>query len=366
MVTLTKIITGKVETRLTTTGELYSTQTVNQSIDQFTKPDTAKRVRPADLFANTTKRKVTRSVSSCTVGTRVSPPFTTIGPGSYWNTATTAPDLWTGDWNSLDGVARAKIKKANVNLAVTVAELRKTSTMFGDLAMDALKTFRSLRSGRLFSDFVRALQKPRSRKEKTTANRWLQYQYGILPTLSDIYGATEELAVRINDGIPIYGSYTKVTKSEVKLRVGNVSGTDKQTLRQTIAFRYMIRDTGLKRLSQIGFINPLELVWELIPYSFVFDWFVPVGQYLSALDALTGVQGLVVNRSYKWTRHCDQTIGIGDSTFRVNPKVYLDQTTTERNGANSSLALPRLIYRPSLSTVKVANAVALIRQLQLK
>lgn len=38
--------------------------------------------------------------------------------------------------------------------------------------------------------------------------------------------------------------------------------------------------------------NPLEWAWEAIPLSFVVDWFIPIGNYLSSLDAYKGIAGV--------------------------------------------------------------------------
>ena len=50
---------------------------------------------------------------------------------------------------------------------------------------------------------------------------------------------------------------------------------------------------------QLGIDNPLEVVWELIPLSFVADWFIPVGEFLRSL---TATNGLVFHSGYKATR----------------------------------------------------------------
>jgi hypothetical protein len=41
----------------------------------------------------------------------------------------------------------------------------------------------------------------------------------------------------------------------------------------------------LATFASLGLTNPLELIWERIPYSFVVDWFLPIGGWLSTLDA---------------------------------------------------------------------------------
>lgn len=41
--------------------------------------------------------------------------------------------------------------------------------------------------------------------------------------------------------------------------------------------------------SQLDLVNPLSLGWELVPFSFVLDWFIPVGNMLEALTAHAGL-----------------------------------------------------------------------------
>jgi hypothetical protein len=41
-------------------------------------------------------------------------------------------------------------------------------------------------------------------------------------------------------------------------------------------------------LAQSGFTNPVNLAWEILPYSFVIDWLLPIGPYLETLSAWHG------------------------------------------------------------------------------
>lgn len=56
---------------------------------------------------------------------------------------------------------------------------------------------------------------------------------------------------------------------------------------------------GLRTLNQLGLMNPLALAWELVTFSFVIDWFLPIGPVLNAMSAPTGllfVDGSISNR----------------------------------------------------------------------
>jgi len=42
--------------------------------------------------------------------------------------------------------------------------------------------------------------------------------------------------------------------------------------------------------AQTGFTNPINLAWEILPFSFVVDWFLPIGPYLEAFTAFDGLE----------------------------------------------------------------------------
>lgn len=277
--------------------------------------------------------------------------------GEYFATLPSGDYLWS---SSLDGKLRSLIKSQNLNLAQTLAEYRRTSSMFSSLAMDVVKTFRSLRSGRGFSDFVRILQRPKSSNEVAVANRWLQYQYGLKPVMSDLYGATDALATGIRSGIPRrvqVGKQSYISKSELHT-AGSAqcirTAIHQQSVR-SIAY-YRISDPALKQLAQIGITNPALLLWELIPYSFVIDWLIPVGDFLSSLDALNGTSDLVVIGTRKTTYTSSSVGNRGTITFK--------RMTTDRSVPRTSLSLPKLSYQPSKSLTAVANGLALLTQLK--
>lgn len=340
---------------------------------QFTKAkqDTIKRQKPLDLFGSSTARTNTHQIISVDMLTRWFDPYdgsSWSGPVSFF---TGSPGIFTNpnllvsvDFRALDSRLRGRIKASNLNLAQSLAEYRQTSSMFVSLTDDVLRTFRSLRNGRALGDFVRILQKPRSSHEINVANRWLQYQYGLKPLMSDIYGSAEALASKIRTGMWLYVSTSsedsvfKVHPSKVGPWGNPVYRYDVGTTKLRVKARYKISDATLKSLAQCGISNPLLLAWELIPYSFVFDWIIPVGDFLKSLDALSGVSNLQVVRSY-------DTSTTGTSVFlATGQKCSQYNRQYSRLIMDTTLSLPRLAYKPSQSFTAVANGVALLRQLR--
>jgi hypothetical protein len=109
--------------------------------------------------------------------------------------------------------------------------------------------------------------------------------------------------------------------------------------------------------------NPAELAWEVIPFSFVVDWAIPIGDTLSALDALRGVTGIQGTESAKYTRVTKGWIR------RPNYQgVYLTSSTPgsvyykgHQRSVITSIPLPPVPrWDPSSSWKTVANGLALL------
>lgn len=75
-----------------------------------------------------------------------------------------------------------------------------------------------------------------------------------------------------------------------------------------------------RKIQQLGLDDPLGLIWELTPYSFVVDWFLPVGQWLSSFRSIKGLtfqggytyvksqgRGYWRYKAYPWSRPSNVT-----------------------------------------------------------
>lgn len=340
--------------------------------DYISRPATTKRIKPVDLFRYGTSRRVASAATSYTFGSlvTVSRKQAVDAPFSYWTQLSPAKafrePITPADFADLDQRIRLKIKDQNINLAQTVAEYRQVGNLLFDVARDVVSTFHKLRSGRKMHEFLRVLKHPETRNGRRTARRWLEYQYGWLPLLSDIHGGCEALAKEIQGGKMIMLSLSDRQKATLPITYVLGGGSTKSTIKRRVTCRYVIRDKSLKTLSEIGITNPLLLGWELMPWSFVIDWLLPVGDYLSALDALAGVEDLVVQRNYRLTFHSSQTLTYsgGGQYFLPYPEAKGSEIISGRLGVQTGLSFGRLGYEPSLTATKMANAAALLRQLK--
>jgi hypothetical protein len=261
------------------------------------------------------------------------------------------PDV---DWQT---ALRLAVKDQKVNLAQTLAEYKQAQNMFASNATAIAKSLSALRRGDLESVFKHLKAKPKQLRG-TTANRWLELQYGWMPLLHDIHGLVEELNLSLTRPrtrkITVRKSSERREQSTTVIYVPNAT-------RATLDFGWKVSKKVVAYMQQdsltasrLGFTNPVNLAWELLPYSFVIDWLIPIGDWLNSLDAsvgLIGIYGTVSTRAK----------AIGTQTYGSQHYLYEYYTRSVFQGLPNA-PLPE--YKPSLGLKQIANALALLSQLK--
>lgn len=130
------------------------------------------------------------------------------------------------------------------------------------------------------------------------ANGVLQVQYGIRPLLSDVIGAAELLAQKVSrevaNKVTVKHDFVYDFKGTYNGNGGtcNIATTGKCSRHITVRYgvTYGKGNEVVHTVAQLGITNPLLIAWELTPWSFVIDWFIPIGNYISSLDATLGLE----------------------------------------------------------------------------
>jgi len=219
--------------------------------------------------------------------------------------------------------ARSKLADAmssNVNLAQSLGERRQTALMLANSIERIRKGAHALRHGDIGSaveafasdgKHFRSGITPAARaaaRTKDFSNLWLEMKYGWRPLLSDIYGAIDLLS----QNLLVDSWYTNVSARATAYNQRSGKDSDgrvgtwvtKSRTRVRYSVNYRVGDE-LKRLAaQTGLSNPALLAWELLPYSFVVDWFIPVGNYL---EGLTAFDGFVLHSGHESVVHESET-----------------------------------------------------------
>lgn len=187
----------------------------------------------------------------------------------------------------------SKIREHEFHAGIAVAEGRKTIALVLDTTRKLALSFRAARRGD-YSAAVRHLgAEPRSKKfsSKDLSARVLEIQYGWRPLLSDVKAAAEAFAFHtqsepkttIRQGL----KYEAPLMGDQYMSFWGFDENKRMVYAQIIAELTQ----PLSAVRRLGLEDPLSVAWEVMPWSFVFDWFIPIGKYLESLNVLNGVEG---------------------------------------------------------------------------
>lgn len=217
--------------------------------------------------------------------------------------------------NEANAVALAKLNsslkdaRTQWNLAVTLGEARETASMIAHSARRLAQGYMSFKKGRV-TEAWRQLRgvskvpvhhqenfrelKRRSKRDTwvdESASAWMEFNYGWKPLLGDIDSAAKYLAEKhVRGYFPVQevSRAHRVRGAKTTYSGGGYYPRYKLVTRvmSHVRYTYHLRPNWAYKpstLNELGFTDPYSLAWELLPLSFVTDWFVNVGQVLESL-----------------------------------------------------------------------------------
>lgn len=290
--------------------------------------------------------------------------------------------------------AAQKARDNGFNLAVFTAELPAALKMFANTATRIFKSYHTLRKGDIVGSY-KALgmdykgRVPRKEKVRLRAsNYWLEMSYGWKPLLSDIDSAARKVAHEIH-GSPRHTVRAKASADQVAedpftTGFNGVSITQYRELQVQGVLTYELSSPFIAHAASLGFTNPMAIAWEVLPMSFVFDWLIPVGDWLTKFSAFHGlslVDGSLTRKgrldtlySYKGIVYPDVYTRIFpgepvegvllkvESRHRTPASILVKESGFTRDKMTSfpSVPWPRLKFPTSLA--KATTALALLVQ----
>jgi hypothetical protein len=238
-----------------------------------------------------------------------------------------SPD--SGIYNKLLEKIRRKAYGSGFNPAVFAAEGREATRMIGDgairirravqslLTLDARGLFRNL-SGvstkqaqealDYYVRFGKRVGRTLSGKEATKAFSavWLELSYGWLPLLGDVEDGAKYLgfaSVSTDPGphnrISVHEEYERQYQPFPAFSSG--VGFSYEKIVDKCACTITIYRPRISPVYVPSIWTVATVAWERLPWSFVFDWFVPIGGYLEAMRTADDIKGTVVT-SFKVER----------------------------------------------------------------
>jgi hypothetical protein len=142
---------------------------------------------------------------------------------------------------------------------------------------------------------ILGVSKPRGvSRHKQFANNFLEFHLGWTPLVKDI-GAAVEVLQSTPPSAPVRASSRGTWWDQtgpwprVGPNLGDYSWRRDGIYRSWCGATIESVNPDLLLANQLGFVNPLSLAWELVPFSFVLDWFVSVGDFLEGMTARLGI-----------------------------------------------------------------------------
>lgn len=160
-------------------------------------------------------------------------------------------------------------------------------------------------------------------KLRGASSAYLIYRYGIKPLMSDceeaykaVLKATndfERVTTRCNGSLSTNSESVQYHKGPY---FGAWYGDENVTIQDSVVVRAMSLDEQLKDMANalgLSLKDLITLPWELLPYSFVLDWFVNLGEYIGSLVPAFGLRQLGSCMVYDYTTVLQKTVFPSDA-----------------------------------------------------
>lgn len=282
------------------------------------------------------------------------------------------------------------------NVPVFFAELKKTSDLVLSFAAYCDRATRRLLEG---LERVRRLQQQLRRGtlrvpdySKMIADLWLQWRYAVETGIKDVQSAAKTTADLLLSGTQQEAKVFTANRND-SFDLGDLFGNDadrgsintgmqwyannityrlqRQVDVQVKAWQRVVLDAPVAHeANQLGILNAPVFFWEVLPFSFVADWVLDVGNYLERLTSSIGFREIDAGYS-------TQVKILGHSSAIPGPTMYPWSWKQLSYGPSryeymsfyrSEWANPAPLWTPAfrMNSKRWADAAALLRQIGLK
>lgn len=219
----------------------------------------------------------------------------------------------------------------------------------------------------------RTLRKYDPRRKKITVRRvemsfhekWLEFHFVLAPVMTEIYKVWIEQRAVHGSKIRVRAtqSVTETDSGKDWASAWNTSNTVK--VRKTLTGHASVTDPVLAAGNHVG-LDPTKFIWDMIPFSFVVEWFINMGQWLDTISTPgwsvteTSITTLIKRKSVTHA-YCIMTATEG-SYSTLGSGVTRETTTYKREPA--PLPSVTLAWNGGIDSVwRAVTSLALLRSI---
>lgn len=223
----------------------------------------------------------------------------------YGNADGSYTDFWSGNYahvtDNLDDWSYDDVQLAAAQAYSEMVENIRGST---DISVDLAQMSQTVATPAQMRDIIQNMRKIHflNRKLKhwdyLTANMkalgeaWLLWRYGVQPTLQTVYDSIGNFADHYSGFSVVYHGKGAVIRDIEKV-VPNWPDSGGWTSKAQIhtstrvhfACTLRIPENNATAMARYTSLNPASIAWELMPWSFVIDWFYNIGDYLRNMES---------------------------------------------------------------------------------
>lgn len=216
---------------------------------------------------------------------------------------------------SVRSIARERFNsklRDQAEIGAALAQYQQSIDMIGNRAMQlyrfakAMRRFDFVRAGRELNQAVYGKdgsyyvgtgrhKRPLNlrKNSRAAAANFLEYSFGWAPLVSDVVSAMNILdnpaKGTMNVRASARGAET-LTRSNMWNILTTLNGMHAYSAHCTCSADVEVVNPNVSLAAQLGLVNPAAVGWEVVPFSFVIDYFVNVQSYLENFTSLFGLR----------------------------------------------------------------------------
>lgn len=255
---------------------------------------------------------------------------------------------------------RSKLADQKSDVLTNLAETAETVNFVAGVASTLAKAAICAKNGNLYG-VCKHLGLEVSRTKKAikasvhkASDAWLAWRYGAMPMVYSVEDAVVALADHYEKRGDVVEALVHRKWEDERIFAPQNDNWQLKTsfTRRKYGMTYCVRmrvlNPSARTMAQVGLTTLPRTAWEVIPLSFVADWFLPVGDYL---ESLTAEFGLEFVSGYLTTKDVNAQ-GYGD---------YSTKTTAYSRSILKECPWPPFPeFTPNISLKRLADATAIL------